>query len=65
VKALVERAAIERRSLGDVALADPRVSGVLSAADVSRALDPSAYLGSTDAFIDRALATYRRALGEP
>jgi 3-carboxy-cis,cis-muconate cycloisomerase len=65
VKALVERAARDRRSLGDVALADPRVSGVLSAAEVSRALDPATHLGSTDAFIDRALATYRRAVGTP
>lgn len=64
VKALVERAARDRRSLGDVALADPRVSAVLSTEDVARALDPSAHLGSADAFIDRALATYRRAVGE-
>jgi len=65
VKALVERAASDRRSLGDVALADPRVSAVLSEDEVSRALDPAAYLGSADAFIDRALATYRRAVTAP
>ncbi|MDQ1708907.1 MAG: Adenylosuccinate lyase C-terminus, partial [Frankiaceae bacterium] len=31
----------------------------LSPADVDAALDPAGYLGSTGAFIDRALATHR------
>jgi len=65
VKSLGERAARERRALGDVALADARVRDVLSDAEVARALDPARYLGSADAFIDRALAAYRRAVSEP
>ena len=27
--------------------------------------DPASYLGSADAFIDRALAAYRRAVSKP
>jgi len=65
VKSLGERAATDRRSLGDVALADARARAVLSEAEVARALDPARYLGSADAFIDRALAAYRRAVREP
>jgi 3-carboxy-cis,cis-muconate cycloisomerase len=42
--------------LAQVLMADPQVSARLSAAEVARLTDPSAYLGSTQAFIDRVLA---------
>jgi 3-carboxy-cis,cis-muconate cycloisomerase len=45
-------------SLGDVARADTRIRSVLDAPTLDRALDPDAYLGSTDRFIDRALAAW-------
>jgi hypothetical protein len=35
------------------------VRAILSPEEIDRALDPSGYLGSTDAFIKRALAAYR------
>jgi 3-carboxy-cis,cis-muconate cycloisomerase len=35
----------------------------LSPAEVDSALDPAAYLGSADVFVDRALELYRRELG--
>jgi 3-carboxy-cis,cis-muconate cycloisomerase len=52
------RAIDESASLGDVARADMRVRSVLDATALDRALDPEAYLGSTDLFIDRALAAW-------
>ncbi|GJG88072.1 hypothetical protein tb265_32530 [Gemmatimonadetes bacterium T265] len=60
----VSRAAARARvTLREAALGDARVRGALSEADVARALDPGAYLGSTDALIDRALDAYRAAWG--
>lgn len=46
------------RSLLQVAQADPQVNAVLRPEELALALDPSCYLGSTDLFIDRALAVY-------
>ena len=43
-----------------VAAADEHVRAYLSAEEIERAFDPLAYLGSTDALIDRALATYQQ-----
>jgi 3-carboxy-cis,cis-muconate cycloisomerase len=40
-------------------VADPLVSAHLSAAEVDAALDPAGYLGSAEAFIDRALDAHR------
>lgn len=45
--------------LRQVALEDVQVGATLSPAEIDQALDPSRYLGSTDVFIDRALASYR------
>ncbi len=45
--------------LRQAALQDVQVRTILSPAEIDRALDPSEYLGSTDAFINRALETYR------
>jgi 3-carboxy-cis,cis-muconate cycloisomerase len=47
-------------TLRAVAAADRRVTAVLSAAEIDAALDPAGYLGSADAFVDRALADFAR-----
>jgi 3-carboxy-cis,cis-muconate cycloisomerase len=39
---------------------EPSVTAVLDAPEIARLVDPSAYLGSTDAFIDRVLAAARK-----
>jgi 3-carboxy-cis,cis-muconate cycloisomerase len=52
---LCRRAAREGRELGAVAAGDGRIGAVLSPEDIERALDPLAYLGSTEAFIQKAL----------
>lgn len=46
-------------SLEHAAREDDRIRLALSDADLAHALDPTAYLGSTDTFIDRALAGFR------
>jgi 3-carboxy-cis,cis-muconate cycloisomerase len=46
-------------SLRDALLADPRVT--LSAEEIDQALDPAAYLGSAEAFVDRALEAHERS----
>ena len=46
-------------NLRQAALADAQVSAHLSPEEIDRALDPGGYVGSTDTFIDRALASYR------
>jgi 3-carboxy-cis,cis-muconate cycloisomerase len=61
---LSERALRERRSLGDAARADSRLSAVLVSPAIDRALDPSAYLGNSDQLIDRALASWRELARE-
>jgi 3-carboxy-cis,cis-muconate cycloisomerase len=60
VKAVSERALRDGITLQRAAAEDARVSHLLSSEEIERALDPSRYLGSTDAFIDRALASFRR-----
>jgi 3-carboxy-cis,cis-muconate cycloisomerase len=59
VKALCDHAVMSGRSLRHTAQADEQVRAVLSSEEIDHALDPSRYLGSTDTFIDRALASYR------
>jgi 3-carboxy-cis,cis-muconate cycloisomerase len=44
------------------ALADERIMAVLSTPDLDTALDPANYLGSTDTYIDRALAGFAELL---
>jgi adenylosuccinate lyase len=56
---LVERVAREGITLREAATADARVSSLLPAPALERTLDPAAYLGSTTAFIDRALRSWR------
>ena len=60
VKSVSERALREGITLQRAAAEDPRISSILSHDEIARALDPARYLGSTDAFIDRALASFRR-----
>jgi len=45
-------------NLRQAALANAQVNSVLSPEEIDRALDPTRYLGSADAFIDRALEAY-------
>ncbi|MGH2587530.1 MAG: 3-carboxy-cis,cis-muconate cycloisomerase [Dehalococcoidia bacterium] len=59
VQTLSHRAISQGQDLQRAALADDRIRTVLSAGAIERALDPSAYLGSTNTFIDRALQSYR------
>jgi len=59
VQASCDRAMRSGAELCQVALADAQVRAILSPEEIDRALDPSGYLGSTDAFIKRALAAYR------
>jgi len=54
------RAARGDVTLQEAAAAEDRITAVLSEGDLMRALDPASFLGSTDAFIDRALAAFRR-----
>ncbi|MDE3203288.1 MAG: 3-carboxy-cis,cis-muconate cycloisomerase [Acidobacteriota bacterium] len=42
--------------------ADPHISAVVTAAELSELLDPRGYLGANDAWIDRALEHHRAAL---
>lgn len=58
VEAATTRARDAGQPLRDAALADERIRSVLSSEEIDRALDPLSYLGSTDQFIDRALAGY-------
>lgn len=58
VQALCKHVINERENLHPVALADERVRAALSPEEIERALDPVAYMGSADVFIDRALAAY-------
>lgn len=45
-------------------LEDAEIAKLLSAEEIDRALDPAAYLGSADALIDRALASYQELLAQ-
>ena len=58
VQAVSVRATEGGRALGDELREDTQVSSLLSSEQIDRALDPAAYLGATDAFVDRALARF-------
>ena len=53
------RAADGRRPFRDELLAEPLLRERLSPEEIEAALDPAGYLGSAEAFIDRALDLYR------
>ena len=59
VQAACDDAIKSGMNLRQAALADAQVRAHLSPEEIDRALDPGGYLGSTDTFIDRALASYR------
>lgn len=59
VKAVCDHAVKSGMDLRQVALEDTQVSATLSPDEIDHALDPGAYLGSTDAFINRVLEAYR------
>lgn len=50
--------------LREAARRDERVRAVLTEEELERALDPAGYLGSSDVYIDRALAEYRALRAE-
>jgi 3-carboxy-cis,cis-muconate cycloisomerase len=58
VEAACRRAVDSGTPLRDELVGDEVVSEVLGAGGVERALDPLAYLGSAEAFVDRALERY-------
>lgn len=58
VKATCEHAMQTGSELQQAAQADKTISATLSSIELAHALDPTNYLGMTDAFIDRALAAY-------
>lgn len=58
VQALCKQVINAGEKLDQLAFKDERVRAALSAEEIARALDPTAYMGSVDAFIDRALAAY-------
>ncbi len=59
VQAVCDHAVKAGVKLRQAAQEDEQVRAVLSTEDIERALDPSNYLGSTDAIIARALEAYR------
>ncbi len=60
VQSVTRRVAASSRTLGAIAREDAAIVGALPGPELDRALDPLAYLGSTDRLIDRTLASYRR-----
>ena len=61
VKNLCDRAVTLGVHLREVVLEEELVLNILSVDEVDRALNPGAYLGSTNVFIEHALASYREA----
>ena len=59
VQTLSKQVAKSGKNLHQTTLEDEQVRAILSAEEIDNALDPAHYLGSTNAFIDRALAAYR------
>lgn len=59
VQGAAERAAQSGTSLRDAAAAEEQIRKVISPEQLDRIFDASAYLGSTNALIDRALAGFR------
>jgi 3-carboxy-cis,cis-muconate cycloisomerase len=64
VNSASERVASQGISLRQALLQDARIASALSGAEVEKALDAEAYLGSTDDWIDRALEAYGHLRGD-
>ncbi|HZR91325.1 MAG TPA: 3-carboxy-cis,cis-muconate cycloisomerase [Gaiellaceae bacterium] len=62
-QAILEAAARSGRPLREALAADPRVSDRLAPDRLDDAFDPAGYLGSAEAFVDRALALYHSERG--
>jgi 3-carboxy-cis,cis-muconate cycloisomerase len=62
IREVASRARENSLDLRAAALADERILSVLSVVDFDAALDPARYLGSTDTYIDRALAEFAELL---
>ena len=60
VQAAVKKVSGEGKELRQAILDDPQAREQLSLSEIDHALDPAQYLGSTNVFIDRALAAYHR-----
>jgi 3-carboxy-cis,cis-muconate cycloisomerase len=60
VKHACDAALAETIPLAEALAREEAVTAVLDVAAIARLVDPSAYLGSTDAFIDRAVAAVRQ-----
>jgi 3-carboxy-cis,cis-muconate cycloisomerase len=60
LRAAGARVAAGDGTLGEVLLADENVRRYLSAEAIETAMNPTTYLGATDAFIDRVLAQFRQ-----
>jgi 3-carboxy-cis,cis-muconate cycloisomerase len=60
VRRATSQARASGRDLGSIAREDAAIVAVLSEEALERALDPGAYLGSTDIYIDRALSEFAR-----
>ena len=60
VKAASHRTLENGSSLREEILAEPALSDVLTPEEIDAALDPRSYLGSSGAFVDRALELYRK-----
>lgn len=58
VRTLSRQARVEDRSLRELLLHDETVRAHLGQEEIERAMDPACYLGSANAFIDRALALH-------
>jgi 3-carboxy-cis,cis-muconate cycloisomerase len=54
----VQRAAAAGGSFADALAEQPEIRGRIPTERLAELLDPSGYLGSTDVFIDRALAAH-------
>lgn len=59
VEAASHRVLNSGTSIHEELLADPNISDALTPEEVDAALDPEVYLGSAEAFVDRALDLYR------
>jgi 3-carboxy-cis,cis-muconate cycloisomerase len=59
VTAVAERASASGRPLRDELIDDDAIS--LTPDEIDSALDPTAYLGSAEAFVDRALEAHERS----
>lgn len=64
VQGLVDRMRDGTQDLRDIVRADTELRGRIDEAELERALDPAAYLGVTDALIDRALAVHREVVSQ-